>query len=611
MGEGTLASRSMTEVLLVPSIIEEIINGFDRSDAAFIVTDVQQALFRARRELRNLTEAETLGALAEVLAFALVGDSTDSGPWGTWYSPQASGEDEDGKPIYFPDIADANADVIQHWRNRVAAVRHPVLRARYADLVWEMTSVITTQRRDHLMARCAIDAYLSQATYPGLTNLRDRLDAALRAIDLGCQIGDRQRTVLVKDLLLTLHREAVETGKGPWWLVYDRLMQDNSVWLNNSERDALVESMEGLVVHFGDTSDPAKFNPNDLEAAAGRLIRYYTRLKRPDAVRRLHAAVACGFEHFAAKGDTMVASSVLQTAVNAYRDAGMSKDSKRLRVLMQEKIRQARTQMPSIVTEVKVPREELDNFCEAIVDEDLVSTFTRLATAFLPNKLALQERVSETLKHAPLFAHMPQTVMAHDHVAATVGSVQDDPHGRLLQQTAVEFDLSDIWLEQALGKLFDTHELSPEHFVGWANRLGIFEDMSFLLEGVRAWFAGDLVKAVHVLVPQAECGLRGIVGQLGHPVTKAHPTVEGAGVALTMGDILYSKESSEALGPDLTLYFQALFADPRGMNLRNDVAHGLIKRHQVTEHRVRLLIHSLLVFGAWKELSSIPRQRGS
>jgi hypothetical protein len=44
-----------------------------------------------------------------------------------------------------------------------------------------------------------------------------------------------------------------------------------------------------------------------------------------------------------------------------------------------------------------------------------------------------------------------------------------------------------------------------------------------------------------------------------------------------MGDILNSREITEALGPDLTLHFLALYADPRGCNLRNNVAHGLIK----------------------------------
>lgn len=171
----------------------------------------------------------------------------------------------------------------------------------------------------------------------------------------------------------------------------------------------------------------------------------------------------------------------------------------------------------------------------------------------------------------------------------------------------MDLGLSEIWLERSLSKLFETHNVLPEHVASWANRLGIFDDVSFVLDGVEAWYGGDLVKAIHVLVPQVERGLRGVVGQLGRPMTKAHPTVPGASVALAMGDILYSEELSGALSPDLTLYFLALYADPRGINLRNQVAHGLMKPGEITEHVVRLLIHTLLVFGVLKELAEKRR----
>jgi lysyl-tRNA synthetase class 1 len=158
-----------------------------------------------------------------------------------------------------------------------------------------------------------------------------------------------------------------------------------------------------------------------------------------------------------------------------------------------------------------------------------------------------------------------------------------------------------------LERAIETHDAMPEHFVGWANRLDLFDDVTFLIDCVRAWYERDLVKAVHVLVPQIERGLRGIVAKLGKPVTKPHSTVAGVGVAIGMGDILYSEELSLALGPDLSLYFLALYADPRGMNLRNRVAHGLIKPEAIDGNLVRLLIHTLLVFGVWKELAERRR----
>jgi uncharacterized protein DUF4209 len=84
-----------------------------------------------------------------------------------------------------------------------------------------------------------------------------------------------------------------------------------------------------------------------------------------------------------------------------------------------------------------------------------------------------------------------------------------------------------------------------------------------------------LRRVARVLVPQIERALRKLADSLGVPVTKAHPTVPETSVAISMGKVLCNAKVAEALGADVTLHLQALYADPRGMNLRNET-HGFI-----------------------------------
>ena len=44
------------------------------------------------------------------------------------------------------------------------------------------------------------------------------------------------------------------------------------------------------------------------------------------------------------------------------------------------------------------------------------------------------------------------------------------------------------------------------------------------------------------------------------------------------------------------------YADPRGLNLRNDMAHGLLNAGQMRATLASRLIHTLLVFGIWEKL---------
>jgi lysyl-tRNA synthetase class 1 len=181
--------------------------------------------------------------------------------------------------------------------------------------------------------------------------------------------------------------------------------------------------------------------------------------------------------------------------------------------------------------------------------------------------------------------------------------------GAFFHEAKFAFQFVRPWLAQAFRHLFEKHEVVPEHFAGWANRHGLFEDMSLLVEGVRAWTREDHVKAAHVLVPQIEHALRRIADSLGVPVTKPHPKVPGTSVAIGMGEILYNDRVAEALGPDVTLHFQALFADPRGMNLRNEVAHGLMNASQFYWHLGNLIVHSLMILGLWKEFGELGKKR--
>jgi hypothetical protein len=62
---------------------------------------------------------------------------------------------------------------------------------------------------------------------------------------------------------------------------------------------------------------------------------------------------------------------------------------------------------------------------------------------------------------------------------------------------------------------------------------------------------------------------------------------------IVVTEILYMASS-----PDLT---HALYADPPGMNRRNETVHGLVDADRFYFHLGNLIVHSLLMLGLWKE----------
>jgi lysyl-tRNA synthetase class 1 len=407
--------------LTVPASIEAVIQDFDRSACPFDVHAVGQALATARTALGQVGDAENIGAWSEVLAFTLAEGRSYGGPspWGTYFCPFMSVKNAAGETVYQPDISKADGAVVDHWRERARSLANPALRARYADLVWDLGPKIAGSRREVEVARLSVDAYVASAHV--LPEVLGKFTAVLRALDLAIVIQDGERVELSRAALLQLHREAVDEGHGLSWFAWDRLMTERNAGVTDAERDQLVADLERLVLLYGDTS-PERFNPHFLQHAAERLIRHYTRLCRGGHVRRLHEVIARAFEHHAGLSDAFLASAVLQTAVNSYREAGLAEESRRVRMLMEEKIRQAAGEMVPIETEIKIPKDAIEEFLEAVVLENLEQTFVRVAVEFLPKRSRLEAAVQKTSEDAPLMALTPMRIMADDHVAGMVGA---------------------------------------------------------------------------------------------------------------------------------------------------------------------------------------------
>lgn len=597
----------------IPDSIDAVLVAFDQGASPIDLHDVSSALQKARGELQDPCDEENKGAWADVLAMALTPWPHQPSPWQTFFGPVMSGETADGTAVHRPDISGADADTIAQWKSRAETLQEPTLKARYADLVWDMSPAMTeSRRREAAFAAMAIDAYITSA---GLADqeLLTAFAQTRRALSLAIQIKDAGRVAAARAAILALHGKALAANQ-LWWESYDILVEQRNSGLTTDERDALVADLETALVRYADEADPAIFNPHFVQRTAERLLKHYRREKLGAEEKRIHQIVARATEHHASLGDAMLASSVLNDSMEAYKKAGLVEEAERVRRLMAEKVREANGQMATIRQEVRISFEEVEAFQAAIVSDDPFETLARIAKEFLLRRSAIEEQVAAQEKAAPLMAMIPQMIMGEDHVVATVGSTDEDPYGRLLRHALFTVSLNSTWLGWAMEATMDRHRLHAGHLTAWANRAGLFGDGALLADGLHAWLEGDNVKAMHVLIPQIEHGLRALIGAAGRPTSKPHPKFKGAQVAVTMGDAIYSKETIAALGPrgeDLALHLATLYADPRGSNLRNELAHGLLGLDDIHDGVLLWIVHTLLLLGLWRappkpEVASAP-----
>lgn len=586
--------------LVVPVNIDAVIEVFDQRTDAFTCFEVSSALKAERTKLHAPTQAQNQGAWSEVLAFALAaGAEHNEKPWDTYFGPMGSWRRDDGQIVYAPDARQADAGILAHWKKRAQTVRAPVLAARYNDLVWDMSKLIANERRHVDFARRAIDAYVASAGQDG-RDLYDAFPDAKRALALSIQIDDKLRLEAARAVLLSLHRRSIADCT-MWWAAFDALEEQPKSGLTESEKSALVADFEAILLRVADSSDAKKFDPHAVESVANKLITHYRGVGSAADIRRLNLSIARAFEHFGSLADPMLASVVLQTSMDAYTAIGENTEAHRILGLIENANVASLAQMTRHEHRIEIPADEVEKFLAEIVADSPAETFRRIAGEFLLSRQSVEDEVKESANSSPLQAMFGRTKLRGDRVVASIGSVDDDPIGRLIDGASESLGINTAFLGWAVDEAIKRHSLTATDFVDFANSTKLFGDGRLLSEGISAWLRDDYIKSAHVLVPQVEAGFRTLLGRGGRPTTKPHPQMKQARMVTTFGDML-TESNAAALGkhgPDIVLHFRALYADPRGNNFRNELAHGLASIESINAGILLWVVHSLLLLGAW------------
>ena len=114
------------------------------------------------------------------------------------------------------------------------------------------------------------------------------------------------------------------------------------------------------------------------------------------------------------------------------------------------------------------------------------------------------------------------------------------------------------------------------------------------------------MKAIHVLVPQIEHLLRMFLGRLGIPTRKTVRNQPGITDAKNMNDVLADVRVKESLTENLWRYLAVVYIDRRGLNLRNDLAHGLVPRAGFKRSIADRIFHTLLALSRMRAPQQQP-----
>jgi lysyl-tRNA synthetase class 1 len=581
--------------IMPPAWVAEVLEEFEAKQD-FDETEVLAQLGGAAREHADLDPREKRGAQAELLAFDFFPAwEQQRSPWNTYFGPRLT---LNGK--YSPDVKEVDKCILLYWRRRMQEARNPILRARYADLVWDIFRTATGERPPFQAAGIAADAYVGCGTIAADTwmNGPRRLG---RGLQIALQINDRKRVEAARDALFALAERA--GGVWAWVKLYDFLQTQPKVALTAEQQARLIAALQACVDDVSSRVDGAE--SAETLPIARRIASYYSNIGRLADAQRVIRACGQAVERLASSAQALLAVAWLGDVLAAYRDYGLTTDADRVLIVSKEKGHEAEDSMPSLQLSIQIDREELELFVEAMTAGGFDETLRRIAAEYLPRVAELREGLEEEKRRHPLLTLMGTSKLGEGHVESKTGPANQDPEGALMAALSRQIGLRSIFLSQVIDRAREKHCWTAEALVSWFYESPLFDPAcrGLVTQGIKAYLSADHVQALHVLVPQIERSLRRLLGGLGQPTDKPRRGNPAWMVEKTLNDILEQEPVvRERLGDDVHTYLLTFLAEPRGHNLRNKLSHGLMTDQDFRRELSDRVLHILLLLG-------VPRQK--
>ncbi len=590
--------------------IKKTLFGFENATNPFNEHDVSEAI----RKLRDKDDKSEppMEWLSEYMAFDFYEDSSEEGSlWGTYFGPIMSARNQDGTVSEFPSINRVTTEMLNYWSERAKQAKHPVLKTRYASLVWEFSKHVIKKSSDIAMAHICIDSIIEMAKLLCHKYECDVIQKMNYAVKLAISINDKTRLNKLRDAMIDFEDKVADDSKrGLWGFSFDTLLMDKKVRLSDGQIAKIVNTIEERLERVSDFDNKKSFDPFASESAATRLAQYYRKQNRPNDVKRVLLKYGNAFEKISEEASALLAITWLQKVESVYMDFGLKDEADQILNVIRQRGPDVQKDMKPITLETEISHEEMENYVNEMIDGKISTAMARIVFHHIPKKDEVTLQLKDLAKEHPLSFLFPMTIQDHDgRTIAHIGSLDNDLDGHIVRGITQDIQFTSIFLRNVLLKFQEKFSVSSDSIIVELYKSPLFmkEKADIIKRGLDAYFGGDHVVAIHLLIPQIEGAIRKLLELTGGTTYKQGRS--GGYFLKTFDEMLRDERIVLSIGEDFAFYLRVLYTDPRGWNLRNNVCHGISLPKQFCIQVTDRIFHTLLLLCQVRELKNQEENR--
>ncbi len=467
------------------------------------------------------------------------------------------------------EFSDYEEEVFEYIKYRIVDSKHPILLARYNDILWEYTKAIYNKHPEVQYAFSAIDNYIDIVLNKLEKTAIYTTYKLIRAFNLSILINNKERIYGVKQLLFESLNTPNDDKPGIWSNVFKCLLKNRNYF--DKEESKLFESnMFERLNRFEKDTDFYH-----TEHAVLCLLEYYAFLKDKAKTLEILQIYKRIFINFSGKLSGIQKAYWLQEIRALMIKYQLNSEADEISIMIQGLGREIKKDLDHVYeVEIKPDKKVLDKHLKLLQNKSTEYQMAFMAHTYIKAKKDAENAIKELSKDNPFFSIVKRNLLNPDYIVAAQVTLEDD--GALIQQTVDMLKMDAPYLHYVLSFFKSEGNLKQDQVYEVIKKSPVILDSrySLLEKALDAYYHERNEEFIHLIIPQIEAAFRELVMQLGGVIIT--PNKIGGDNYKLLHDILLDPILKIVFDEDTLFNLRIILVENRGWNIRNNVCHGIL-----------------------------------
>ena len=504
----------------------------------------------------------------------------------------------------WPDIQKFTDNQITYYEKRLNETNNLFLKLRYSDFLFEYGDKKITKNKYEIsqyLLSCLVDIISHYREGFSYTSILARL------VEVSLLMGDREKLKKSVELMYLQISEFDDNNEYRWLYELSKLTREI---LNSKHKKIILESHSNQIIIVLENAIKNYFEDKNYHLHrifCEELIQYRKfSLISIERVYALQKEIGKSYELEAQyqqgrkNKSLLVKASFLEKAMKHYEEIGEREKFNKMKILIKKTYEEHEmsNEKSLIRIPIEFPEEEIDKFVEHFTSSDIQNSLDKIAYSndLIPKITVIKDQVDKLSKEFPLQDLISKALLS-DGKKIVETTTEDD--NKIINFNSNYIHYLNINVELLLKAIFDKlildFKLSVEDFMKKFNRWELLDNKNvpFIEHGISRFLEKDYLSALHILVPQFESTVRRMFSKVGYSTTsirKGNTQQE-----VTFNEFLLRDDVKSALGNDVHKLIQIVMVEQSGLNLRYEIAHGLIELPNINYTKCILIIYLFLI----------------